>query len=39
MPSVTVMVRVIGNGSRDICMPPKRGGGWKPFIGPSLLFS
>ena len=31
--------RVIGSGSREICAPPKRDGGWKPFIGPSLVFS
>src|SRR3984893_3238147 len=38
MPSVTVMVRVIGTGSWGTCAPPKRGGGAKPFIGPSLVF-
>jgi hypothetical protein len=37
MPSVTVMVRVMGTGSWGICAPPKRGGGAKPFIGPSLV--
>ena len=38
MPSVTVMVRVMGSGSCGICAPPKRDGGAKPFIGPSLVF-
>ncbi len=36
-PSVTVIARVIGTGSCGICAPPKRGGGAKPFIGPSLV--
>ena len=39
MPSVTVISRVIGCGSSLNCAaPPKRGGGTKPFIGPSLVF-
>src|SRR6201999_2444053 len=38
MPSVTVIVRVIGNGSAGTTAPPKRDGGAKPFIGPSLVF-
>jgi hypothetical protein len=38
MPSVTVIVRVIGIGSEGTCAPPKRDGGAKPFIGPSLVF-
>ena len=33
MPSVMVMARVIGSGSFDTAM---RGGGTKPFIGPSF---
>jgi hypothetical protein len=33
------MVLVMGRGSREMGAPPKRGGGWKPFIGPSLVFS
>jgi hypothetical protein len=33
------MVLVIGTGSFDIIAPPYRGGGWKPFIGPSFTFS
>ena len=31
-----------GDGQRlagDVATPPRRGGGWKPFIGPSLVFS
>ncbi len=38
MPSVTVISRVMGSGSLPYVQPRhKRGGGTKPFIGPSLV--